>query len=315
MKQTHLLFQIMILSIMVAGCNQNIITSRNQNRNNDVQNSDITATFDIEATSNFATPSIEIYKSTQNVPENVEFDQAIGDFMSNNIVECSLPCCLDFTPGVTTVESMLEYFGKNNIPLNEFPYDDGEMNFLVYLPQTKIYDNFVKFGFITNGNELDSIFVQGEKIADIEEAQNLWKNFLPKKVFEKYGIPTRILLRAPGVSGIGDTGYTGYHLWIMYDNLGFSIRYEGKVEDIPIYHICPEVNGNLVNRISIYMKSPSNSQSLDSYDGILSNEYWNGTVLSIEEATELSIEEFYELFITSEQPICFDSPHNVWPKR
>lgn len=67
------------------------------------------------------------------------------------------------------------------------------------------------------------------------------------------------------------------------------------------------------------MQSPNDERPLSESDSILilseTDEYWAGTVKPIDEAAGISVEEFYQLFMQTEEPACFDSPHNIWPKK
>jgi hypothetical protein len=246
----------------------------------------------------------------------------IYDLMSNNEA-CPLPCWWGITPERSSVEeavSFLNHFGVI-VYVNDY-YDDLGKS-LIYSPKfelERITPDF-NIGFVENGKELRSIFVVGENLNVSKNSWELWRNYTPAQILANYGVPTRVLLEAPGVSGIGNTGNTGYTLWLVYDDLGFIVRYDGIVRDLPIYHICPSLNtdSGQITRIHIYMQSPEDIWPLDKSDSKLvlseTDEYWAGTVKSIDEAAGISIDKFYQLFLQTEEPACFDSPHDIWPKK
>ena len=127
-------------------------------------------------------------------------------------------------------------------------------------------------------------------------------------------MPTQVLLHTiSNASGYSDN--RGYNLWLFYENLGILISYEGIVKLAPIFHICPQLDvGGDIDRIDLLLQSKDNPQPLDRDDGMLSP---TGTVivqiLTIEEAAQLKLDEFYRLFTQTDKIPCFDTPSNLWP--
>lgn len=242
-----------------------------------------------------------------------ERETLLRDLMENN-AGCSLPCWWGITPGKTIWQEAERFFlevgarvGASSIadsPGSTFRWID--INF----EGEPLYGSL---GFVEHEHQIDKITVLAYSDYNPLGIQSLWDHYSPKQVMETYHVPSQILLRAPGVSGVGTTGRTGYILWIFYDHLGFMIRYDGSVRDLPIFHFCPTIDQ--INQIEIDMQSPDASFQLEQQDGILTSEYYEDTIKTIEEAAGMTVEEFYRLFTQSKEPACFDSPHDIWPKR
>jgi hypothetical protein len=100
---------------------------------------------------------------------------------------------------------------------------------------------------------------------------------------------------------------------VFYDYLGFMIRYDGTVPDLPVYHICPQFqeNGD-ITRIDLLLQNPSNSSLLELQDPILAGSAAPRVILSIEDAAGINVAEFQKLFAGQEGVPCFDTPRDIW---
>lgn len=246
-----------------------------------------------------------------------ELEGYIIDLMETN-GSCRLPCWWGMTPGETSMENVHQFLEHLDVKIYESVYKDI---YTVYSPDLRI-EKFSDFyywnNFIETNEQLDSIVAVGEEYPPSEYFKSFWRAYLPVEIFKTYGEPTRIFLSAPGMSGIGNTGNTGYEMWIVYDHLGFMIRYDGVVRDLPVYEICPtfQKGSGQISRVDIYMQSPSNSNPLELTDSILKSEdMLDGSVKTIQEATGLTNKEFYDLLTHDEDLPCFTTPHDIWPKK
>jgi len=231
----------------------------------------------------------------------------------NTNTGCQLPCWWAIVPGKTTwkeTESFMRYLG---VSIGQRETESG----VIWRPL------FVKgllrefdISFVASKEGvINTIFIAGNPGATQkqEDFESFWETYSPKEVIRIYGVPSRVLLSAPGQTGIGNTGNNGYILWIFYDHLGFMIRYDGAVADLPVYHFCPELKEGANNVISIdfTLQHPDHALPLELSDGILAHDLWR--VKSIQDATGMSLEEFHQLFSQDEKPACFDTPHDIWP--
>lgn len=230
---------------------------------------------------------------------------------------CKLPCWWGITPGKTTwqeAEGFLLYLGVNILREEKTDAIVHHTQFFKgLLPGlgVSLYEKKSREGIV------DTIFADGNTAGTQkqDEFESFWAAYSPKQITRMYGTPSRVLLSAPGQTGIGDTGKNGYTLWIFYDYLGFMIRYDGTVADLPVYHFCPEVKEGAddIGTIRLVLKYPDHDTPLEETDILLNSQIWR--VKSIQEATGMSPKEFHQIFSQDEKPACFDTPHDIWPVR
>ena len=232
---------------------------------------------------------------------------------------CLLPCWWGITPEKTTMLDVNRFLNRLGVTIYSNPYIDELGETIIHSPKIVIggITSYYNFDFIERNQKLDGIYAGGQELEPSEYYQSFWSNYSPPQIIQTYGNPSEVLLRAPGMTGIGDTGRTGYSMWLIYDQLGVIIRYDGGVADLPIYHICPTFGDSesAINRIDIYIQSPENPLPLYKSDSILYDEYGTDTVKTIQDATGLSLENFSKLLTQTDEPACFDSPHDIWPIR
>jgi hypothetical protein len=162
-----------------------------------------------------------------------------------------------------------------------------------------------------NGN-IDALFIQGGEWSNMSGFHYLWGKYDPKQVLSDYGQPSRIWLSAIS-NDTGAPGIDGYRLWVFYDHLGFVLKYDAfaAIIDGENYHICPRMKDEDISEIRMLLQSPSNPEPLDRIDD--NTEWFRKSTKPIENATGLSTEDFYQLFIQEDQPACFDTPIDIWP--
>ncbi len=224
---------------------------------------------------------------------------------------CELPCWWGIVPGKTKWEDarkMLEHLGvrisSKAEPDGSIFHGTGGFDF----EDEKVYNNI---GFLERDGVVDSIYIWSDSGMNEGAFQSLWKHYDPQLVIPAFGVPSRVWLTTSTIKE-GNKGITGYILKIFYDHLGFVVRYDGGVIHSPIYHICPRFDdpSEGISQISMLLQSPDNQSPLDRIDqGNLIDKYTR----TIEDATGLSLEEFYQLFTQEDKPACFDTPRDIWP--
>ncbi len=136
------------------------------------------------------------------------------------------------------------------------------------------------------------------------------------QVLAQYGVPTRVWIGLSG--GPAEPGGSWiYSMWVFYDNLGFSVYYEGALlsRTADTLRVCPTYEG--VSNITMYLQSAESERSLDVY---LEDEYgsWvqgmfsQGILMDLESATGLSTEEFHRRFTEPGQEPCIEPPAELW---
>lgn len=276
----------------------------------------------ISPTANFIrtrteTPTFRVTTTPRPTLEAKEREDFLQDLMNSN-GGCQLPCWWGVTPGKTTwqeAEQLFHVMGLNTQSTPSSTRPAAHFRWVsIKFEEKPLYE---ALGFYEQEMRIDGILVSGNSDYHPTGFQSLWDHYSPDRLLGTFEVPSRVFLRAPGVTGIGNRGKKGYILWIFYDHLGFMVRYDGEVDDLPIYHICPSVSetGSRIFRIDISMQSPNAPYDLADYDGILIDEKGSDTVKTIDEAAGMSVEEFYSIFTNKDKPACFDTPHDIWPKK
>lgn len=263
------------------------------------------------------TTGVTITPSPKPTLTNKARESYILDLIQNNN-GCQLPCWWGLTPGKSTWEEAEQLAQDVAARVRSQPLDgtSGDIfhSFSVDSKGEPLYDSLA---FVESQGRIDAVLVRGHSRYSPTGFESLWMNYSPGQLLKTYGAPSRVLLQAPGQTGVGTSGKTGYSLWLFYDQQGFMLRYDGGVADLPIYHICPdsEEPSLQIYRMDLNMQTLHNSRPLEWDDSILVREMNEDTVKTIQEAAGLSVEEFYELFLQKDEPHCFDTPHNIWPVR
>ena len=136
----------------------------------------------------------------------------------------------------------------------------------------------------------------------------LWRGYLPREILRTYGEPDRVWLYTSPIL-IGDRH--GYDLWLIYDQLGFILKYEGFLQITgESFQICISNSGEHIDILEMNLQSPEDATPLESMGDPVIDE--DRGVLSIEAATELTKKEFYELLTQNDESVCFDTPMSVW---
>jgi hypothetical protein len=231
------------------------------------------------------------------------------EFLRTN-AGCKLPCWWGVIPGKTNwseVEKLLNHMGVN---IFSFPQPDGT---ILNSPGDFDFEDNIQyiFGFTEKNNIVEDIYLRSIGDSNPVGFQSALESYSPRQVMADYGAPSRVWMYTDSMD-YGER--TGYSLWLAYDNLGFLIRYEGFVQqrDQPIYRICPRFDQGMdIQEIGIVLQSPDNPRPLEKRDPLYSEKVQYTHTL--EDATGLTVDEFYKLFTQDKKPACFDTPKNIWP--
>jgi len=243
-----------------------------------------------------------------------EREATIKELMATN-AGCSLPCFWGITSGITDWKTAANFLQSIGATVGDVEVNSGTHYHSVVFKDENLTTGD-SFGFSETLNVVDSIFASGNlygsSTRNVKDFTSLWALYSPKKILNNYGIPSRVLLSSVFAPGLGD-GRHGYTLWVFYDHLGFMVRYDGTVPDLPVYHICPQFqeDGD-ITRIDLALQNPSNSSPLELQDSILGGSAAPRVILSIEDAAGISVPEFQKLFAREESLPCFDTPREIW---
>jgi hypothetical protein len=234
----------------------------------------------------------------------------VQSFLETN-ENCRLPCLWETIPGETSwmdVETRLrhmglEFIGTSSLESGNTYHGLGGFDLL----NKHIFNSF---SFVERNGVVMAMHLISEGYANPEYFQGQWRDYSPKQIMSTYGKPSRVWLKTQEKT-IGDRH--SYDLWLVYDDYGFIIQYVGFLENKgQILHICPRFEGGMdIMWLQIYIHAPDDLTPSENMGGLVSPEPQAGKK-SIEDATGLSVDDFYELFHQNQELACFDTPSDIW---
>ena len=214
----------------------------------------------------------------------------LQQLLLDNGGECSSPCFWGIIPGQTTLGEAQNFFAYLGRPLLQ-TNTRGDKVF---------YGSIVGFG---NGLAVSVVLkVQNELISEVRAGIGLgndrgpslpreWLAYSPETLLLQYGVPSRVMVglaNYPTDPASSDPGKL-YYLTMFFDSANLIVEYYQKRGTSNPYHVCPLT---------------------DNFDGV---ELWFGVSpehppsggVSLEEATFLTIEQFYDLLTDTAGTPCF----------
>lgn len=218
---------------------------------------------------------------------------------------CELPCWWGITPGETgwqIVKNLFDSVGKRT---NDVLYPDGTVghgsrNFEVSYDGYRDY--YLMHAFYERAGIIQSIQVEGALYGNASEhfAQD-WHRYSPDQMLNRHGKPSQVYIQL--VPPIERDALVYYQLWLVYDHFGFYVVYTGPaIYELPIMRVC--LRFEEVTNIALRLQSPWPGGSVLESPELLR---------TLEEATGMSVEMFYETFRNPEGDMCLESPANIWP--
>lgn len=242
-------------------------------------------------------------------------DQIVGNMVEllKTNAGCQFPCIWGITPGVTSwveAEQQLQQAGIKTA-------SDHQGTSLIHYDTLLIPARTVKEGmftdieFIERKDVVVAIYLHGEGYYSPEEFKEIWNSYAPERIISNLGQPTRVWIDAVASAAEGNPTSFPYELWVFYDPLGLLLRYQGMVDARPVYRFCPTFSdsGNIGITMDVYAVSTLGGDSPEDLTELKGMAF---PPRNLEEAAGLTIEEFYGLFLKNGQPICFETPQNIW---
>ena len=225
---------------------------------------------------------------------------------------CKLPCWWGIEPGKVTWSEVDEFL--NRIGAKSGVYEESG----VVIHETAGFDFdqehvFNRVAFVETEARISAIIINGSGFTDLPNFKNTWTSFSPEQIITEYGVPSRVWVWSRSTVHEGSPGPTmPYSIWFFYDRLGILVRYSGQVKYESIYKMCPVFSeqGNLSDDIDIFLQAPEASTSLEDLPTVKNN---TNHAISLEEATGISLNEFYEMFTTPSTEPCIETPKSIWP--
>ena len=215
---------------------------------------------------------------------------------------CELPCWWGITPSETTPQTLRDRFGFRG---TGFPLQDG----------TVLYDAYYDLGNSTGGGGYSVALGFGERDGIVHEigvaaeanvetqpgqfAQD-WQRYSIDQVLNRHGVPSHVQLQLVPPTEPGAP--PSYAMTLVYEKYGFWIRYEGPATydlDKAIVQACPSLTE--VTRIQLRLRSSTASTRTP-----LFRPDPDGFDRSLEEATGMSLQAFYENFTDASRQTCLE---------
>lgn len=214
---------------------------------------------------------------------------------------CELPCWWGITPGGTTLQTLQEKFGpyKTVFPLSfgTVLYDGPYFEILNSESQQDYHFNLA---FTEEDGVIQLVEVRGQAYTHTPYglfAQD-WQRYSIDQILARYGVPSHVKVSFSPPSEPGAP--PGYTMTIAYEDSGFWIRYHGSATyDGTLVRVCPAFTA--VNYIVFHLQSREFKTTV----------FWpdlGGYERTLEEATGMSLNTFYDDFKDASDQSCLESP-------
>jgi len=255
-----------------------------------------------------------------------EEDALLVNELENN-GGCELPCWWGITPGETHWEDAQQLFlsyGKSISSWETERWGTGHEVSLFGRHEPYPFDYVVEHLLYEQDGIVSLIGIHGHTPgwpADEWPAPQHfpldWQHYFPDEVFARFGKPSQILLH------YWVEGESPYSIGMLYENQGILIEYmgltqgekaEGEYYFDPVI-ICP--GRNYFTDINIWLQSPESGTDTTLTDvfGRFGGGYLQmlgfGSTPTLEEATGMSIDEFYKTFQDPNANICLKAPADM----
>jgi hypothetical protein len=207
---------------------------------------------------------------------------------------CELPCWWGVVPGQTDWQTVREQFIQYGGFIFQIPHPERHFDYRVrnnFAPREEI----VRF-----------IHVEGRVFvgATSEQFAQDWRRYSLSQILMRFGEPSQVILQlAPPTDG-----HAAYLLHLYYSQLGIGVGYFGLATfENPVIQACPTFDS--IVGIDLWLQAPEEEVAL--IDRALTPDEMD-YFRPLEEATGISIEEFYNTFSVPESQVCLEGP-STWP--
>ena len=215
---------------------------------------------------------------------------------------CKLPCFLGINPGKTTwrnsrqiLDPFAPAYSYTYVTLFDATHNvDMGMTFILAPDE----DN------PTSKVERIEASLTAENMGADSYYARMFETYLPASVMTFLGEPSQVWVKIRSSSG--DLATLGpepeYFLVLFYDQLGFAVQYQWKVEElIWKWKLCPD-KGTI---IILYIATLEKSYSIEEI--LLAPPYY-----SLEQATDMDVDTFYDTFKDASSQACLETPAKLW---
>jgi hypothetical protein len=241
----------------------------------------------------------------------IALEAILAELISKN-KGCRLPCWWGIEPGISSWGETEAFFRSIGEKPEARPKPDGTILHSVIM--TNLFDNNLSMQIkVKESNGISEVIdVGSDGFYDPQSFRTLWAAYSLDRVLKLYGPPSRVWVQTYNdqVQPPGDPS-RDYGLWVFYDQEGFILLYQGKYGHQ--FSLCPTFSdtGNLGPYIYIILTSREPNIPLEELvgeqGGILSS------LFPIQQAAQITEEEFYKILTKDEAPICFKTNPKIWP--
>jgi hypothetical protein len=262
-----------------------------------------------------------------------EIKTLIFDLMQDNGV-CRLPCLWGLVTGQTNLEILDDFMAHfeervtTDVNISKFISNKGGIGNLIYRENNiQIHVDLSYYTEKQIGLKLLNIrgrtmYEQGEDrgwenpdVAPIygdESFNQTFQYYMLSQILTNYGQPTKVWLRPfPDEPGRPDIKWHPFSLVLFYEELGIFVEYEMPRETIGNNYVgCPSQA-----HLSVAVWDPESDVTLEyvvRMGGILINELNMDSFKTVEDATSMTLGEFYTTFMESDNTKCIETPIGVW---
>lgn len=300
-KSTFCRITVLLLALLTA-CNSqsnnkapNIAPSQS---NTDSQNIQLTLMPQIPPT----LPATPLPATTDIPTMSVDGQLQLYDLFKNNN-GCELPCFLGIMPGETSWQDA-QPFLEELTPKKPIAPDivASTSTIRVYITTILTNHDVSLHGDIQANVDTDNVVQQiifwveitRDHKTETRDKHLTWYSL--SGILKRYGSPDAIYLYYTNDS-------LGYSLDIVYAEKKFIIEYGGEanLDANGNLIVCPNLGDGNVSNIKLVVANPSDPIDIKTLMGY---PFWDGTT-QIEEATQMSMDDFYHLMTSNQQSACF----------
>jgi hypothetical protein len=259
-------------------------------------------------------PTMQLTLSTESAKE-----LALQRLRDNS--NCRLPCWWGINPNITTLQdarSILNPF-SSLASTNSIDNDHGSMRLRIPNGEGLLYLVVEYDGIDAKVNTLIVTLSQlaKNKNGDYEQTfaepafAQATQSFQLTEILRSYGQPKQIMISTYSSQPLGWPVF--FDIQLFYPDHGFLIAYESLMVS--------STNGNVKgcpskSNINIGLWEPGKYSSINDVPENMRNNisaFPLSSYLQIDEATKMSIQDFYETFKNDNGTLCLETPANLWP--
>jgi hypothetical protein len=250
-----------------------------------------------------------------------------------NPKDCLLPCLWGLTPGKTdinTFELFISQFGEDrtfvDTQIGAFASKNGGNISLTYVKDNTYV--VVMLGYVRNDPVLEWLTMSSYAMENLgsnpdNQLPNLAPvygdrtfnqetiNYLLPAILSNHGPPSQVLLATwPDDPDRSDIKWYPFSLVLLFPDQGIFVEYVSPREIKGTHFVgCPDKS-----QIHLGVWSPERNPTLKEIAkaGSVINELNTDYYKSVEEATSLTLEEFYNIYKDPENTSCLETPRDLW---